>query len=170
MDEMKRKKIERRITISSMLLAACVMGYFLYTMIVRREIGPEYYVVIVTFLSLFWILTDVLSVVLTKGFEGKTEAQIKAYKIFALLDLVGLAGLAYFVMALQNNGMMGAIIYAAAIMGKRKFYEEYRGITSDEDGDAAESEAEAVETEAEVETTEVEKTETEDTEIEKRQK
>ena len=29
-------------------------------------------------------------------------------------------------MSLNGNGMMGAIVYAAAIMMKRKFYDEYR--------------------------------------------
>lgn len=145
MDEKEKRKIEKRIMAGSFLLLLCAAGYLLYSAFVLKRIGPEYNVVIFGCLLLFWVLTDVVSVHCTKGFEGKTEAQRKAYWVYALMDLVGLAGLGYFAVSMSNNGgMIGALIYAFTMMGKRKYKDEYMGITEKEDEDEQEGAQEAL--------------------------
>lgn len=165
MDEKEKRKIEKRIMIGSFLLLLCAAGYLLYSAFVLKRIGPEYNVIIFGCLLLFWVLTDVVSVICTKGFEGKTEVQKKAYWMYAVMDLAGLAGLGYFAVSMSNNGgMIGALIYAFTMMGKRKYKDEYMGITEkeDEEEDAPEelADGEAQETDSPEELTDKEAQET----------
>ncbi|MDD3794524.1 MAG: hypothetical protein PHE06_00895 [Lachnospiraceae bacterium] len=134
MDEKQKKKINRGIVIVTSILAAAVLGYIIYALVVTKKIGTGYYIVIISFLAAYWLLTNVVEVVLTKELEEKTPAQIKAYKIYAFLNLVGVGGLGYFAIAIgDNNGMMGALIYVATMMAKRRYWEEYMGIKKEED-------------------------------------
>lgn len=139
MDEQKKQQIEKRISILSFLLIAAVVAYIIYTIAVLKTVGTAYYVVIVGFLALYWFLTDVLVILLTKGFEGKTPQQVKAYKMYAAMNLAGLAGLGYFAIAISDrSGMLGALVYAFTMTRKRKYREEYLGILEeDQDAQAA---------------------------------
>ena len=126
MDERRKKKIKDRLFAVSMLMLAGLFAFIIYMAATKRSTDMLYYGVIVVFLIVFWALTDILPITLTGGFEGKSDAQKQAYRTYAIIDAVGLAGLGYFAMSLNGNGMMGAIVYAAAIMMKRKYYDEYR--------------------------------------------
>lgn len=126
MDERRKKKIKDILFAVSMLMLAGLFAFIIYMAATKRSTDMLYYGVIVVFLVVFWTLTDILPITLTGGFEGKSDAQKQAYRNYAIIDAVGLAGLGYFAMSLNGNGMMGAIVYAAAIMMKRKFYDEYR--------------------------------------------
>ena len=96
MDEQKKREIDRRIFRISLLPLVAAVIYIFYTAFIKKSLGIDYYVVLGLGLALHWLLSDVLSIILSKGFEGKTEAQIKAYRLYALLNLVGFAGLGYF--------------------------------------------------------------------------
>lgn len=148
MDEKEKRKRERWIMFGSFLLLACAAGYLLYAALVLKRLGPEYYVVIFGCLFLFWLLSDVGSIILTRGFEGKTEQQVKAYMLYALMDLAGLAGLGYFAVSMNGNGgLIGACIYAFTMMGKRKYKEEYQGIVNREEEEGLEENREEPEKE-----------------------
>ena len=140
MDEMKKSKIKNGLFAASMVLLGLTFAYIIYTAVKGRELGIVYDIVIIVALALFWVLTDVLPITLTEGFEGKTEEQKKAYKIYALIDGVGIAGLAYFGIEVGGNGMTGVIIYAVAIMLKRKYFDEYKGIHQEEGETSSEAE------------------------------
>lgn len=158
MDEKEKQKIEKRIMIGSFLLLACAVGYLLYAAFVLKRIGPEYYVIIFGCLLLFWLLSDVGSVIWTRGFEGKTEQQVKAYMLYAIMNLVGLAGLGYFAVSMsRNGGMIGALIYAFTMMGKRKYKDEYLGIGNEEEEEKEEGQEKGQEEEQEEKAEEEEK-------------
>lgn len=134
MEEQKKKKIDRGIFAVSTLLIICTIGYIIYTAVVRKEIGMGYYVVLFLFLGAYWFLNSVLSIILTKAFETKSESQQRAYRIYALLELAGLAGLGYFAVSIGNNtGIYGVVVYAMAMMWKRKYLDEYRGVAPKEE-------------------------------------
>lgn len=133
MDKRRKKKIRDILFVASMILLACLFAFIIYMAVSKKAIGAVYYGVVILFLVVFWVLSDVLPIVLTHGFEGKEESQKQAYRIYALIDAVGLAGLGYFALALNSNGMMGAIVYAAAIMMKRKYYDEYLEVPKPEE-------------------------------------
>lgn len=75
------------------------------------------------FLAVYWVVSDVVSVFWLNKFEGKTDEQKKAYLLFAGLDAIGFAGLAYFIVDLQS--MTGVIVYVACTVLKRRFREQY---------------------------------------------
>ena len=133
MDEMRKRKIKNILFAVSMILLAGLFAFIIYMAVTEKAVGPFYYGVVILFLIVFWLLTDVLPIVLTNGFEGKVDSQKQAYRTYALIDAVGLAGLGYFALSLNSNGMMGAIVYAAAIMMKRKYYDQFRELPQTEE-------------------------------------
>ncbi len=133
MDEMRKRKIKNILFAVSMILLAGLFAFIIYMAVTEKAVGPFYYGVVILFLIVFWMLTDVLPIVLTNGFEGKVDSQKQAYRTYALIDAVGLAGLGYFALSLNSNGMMGAIVYAAAIMMKRKYYDQFRELPQPEE-------------------------------------
>ena len=133
MDEMRKRKIKNILFAVSMILLAGLFAFIIYMAVTEKAVGAFYYGVVILFLIVFWLLTDVLPIVLTNGFEGKVDSQKQAYRTYALIDAVGLAGLGYFALSLNSNGMMGAIVYAAAIMMKRKYYDQFRELPQPEE-------------------------------------
>ena len=141
MDEQKKREIDRRIFRISLLPLVAAVIYIFYTAFIKKSLGIDYYVVLGLGLALHWLLSDVLSIILSKGFEGKTEAQIKAYRLYALLNLVGFAGLGYFACSVGNsNGFIGALIYVVTLSAKRKYLEEYKGVVKKEEEEEPEEE------------------------------
>lgn len=142
MEDRKKKQIRSRILIASIAVIGVALAYILYVAFVKKKLGPDYYIVLYGCLAVFWFLSDVLTIILTKGFEGKTEGQKKAYRIYAALNFLGLAGLGYFAFTINSsNGMIGVFIYVATLMMKRKYQDEYRGV-SGEGAEDSEEEAE----------------------------
>lgn len=133
MDEQKKRKLEKQIFYISLVPILCALGYILYTAFVKKTIGTDYYVMLFFCLGVYWVLTDVVTVVVTKAFENRTPEQIKAYKIYSILNLAGLAGLGYFAFSVSSNsGIYGAMVYVLTLMWKRKYLDQYKGITKEE--------------------------------------
>lgn len=148
MDEQKKRKLDKMIFRISMLPLVVGLAYMFFSAMKKHELGTDYYVVLFLCLGLHWVISDVISIICIKGFEGKTEAQIKAYRMYALMNLAGFAGLGYFAISVgTNNGLIGALIYILTLGRKRKFLDEYRGIVKPEETDEAED-TEENETEA----------------------
>mgnify|MGYP003376255719 FL=1 len=133
MDEQKKRKLEKQIFYISLVPILCAFCYILYTAFVKKTIGTSYYVVLFFCLGIYWVLTDIVTVVVTKAFENRTPEQIKAYKIYSALNLAGLAGLGYFAFSISSNsGIYGAMVYVLTLMWKRKYLDQYKGITKEE--------------------------------------
>ena len=133
MDERKNKRTDKILRIWMLLLVVGMLAYLLYMALVKKAIGSEYPFVVVAFLSLLWLVSDVLPIILKHSFDGKTEEQKKAYLLYALCNLVGYAGLGYFALAYnQNTGMYGALAYVVMTMFRRRFLDTYKG-TEQED-------------------------------------
>lgn len=133
MDEQKKRKLEKQIFYISLVPILCAFCYILYTAFVKKTIGTGYYGVLFFCLGIYWVLTDIVTVVVTKAFENRTPEQIKAYKIYSALNLAGLAGLGYFAFSISSNsGIYGAMVYVLTLMWKRKYLDQYRGIAKPE--------------------------------------
>lgn len=89
---------------------------------------------------IYWLVSNVLSVVWLGSFEGKTDEQKRSYYLYAASDAAGLAGLIFF---LVNTGSTtGVIIFVASVVLKRKFMDQFRGVSKEEnDGDSDAQEA-----------------------------
>lgn len=152
MDAQQKRKLDKMIFRFSLLPLAVGLVYMFYSALKRKELGIDYYVVLILCLGLHWLVSDVISMICIKGFEGKTEAQKKAYRIYALLNLAGFAGLGYFAVSVGNNtGIWGALVYIMTLNMKRKYLDEYRGIVKKEKtAQEKQEDSEAVTEESEV--------------------
>ena len=74
----------------------------------------------------YWFVSDVLSVLWVKEFEGKTERQKHSYYLFAAMDLIALGGLVYFL--IDMDSMAGVLVYVLFNMTKKKYRDEFLGI------------------------------------------
>lgn len=95
-------------------------------------------------LLLYWILMDLVEPRVAHRFDDITEAQKQAYPKYVLFDLLGFAGIAYFLMGMgsnQNGSIIGAVIYAVSLKPKQENQKIFMGKIVPEE-DTAEEEAE----------------------------
>lgn len=135
MTEGQKRRIENRVLFLSIGVMVLLIAFLIFVGVTKQADTLLFPVGLAVGLFVYWVISDVLSVVWLKGFEGKTEGQKKSYYIYALLDLVGFGGLAYFI--IEMNSMTGALIYIACLFCKKRFREEYNGMpqTADEESD-----------------------------------
>ena len=140
MDENKSRQIAGRVRIIALIaLIAGMAGIFYgeYRGVVSITL---YRVLIIVLLLLFWAAVDLLIPYLTGSLRGLPEKQIQGYRYYALLDLVGYAGLAWFGISIEGNtAIYGALVFAAATMYKKRFYNQYRGISEDDEDEDEEA-------------------------------
>lgn len=119
----EKKKAEKRILVLS-LGTLVLAGVFLLVCYLTKQVTTLVFPVGMSlFLLAYWAISNILPVVWANCFEGKNEAQKQAYYLYALIDLVGLAGLVYFVVDLESS--TGALIYAASIFLKKSFKDKF---------------------------------------------
>ncbi len=133
MDEKKRKRTSNMIRIGSMVAVVAAMAAMIWGGYTGRISGNTYKIGLCAALFVFWLLNDVVEPVVTKAFADRTPEQISAYRTYALLNLVGYAGLGYFAMDMSGStGLYGAMVFAIAMMYKRRFLNRYLGIEEDD--------------------------------------
>ncbi len=118
-----------------MILSVAVMGvliaFLIFCGVTRQVDTPLYPVGISVCLFIFWLVSDVFSVIWGHEFEDRTPEQIRAYYIYAGMGLVGLGGLVHFLVTMR--GMTGALVYVACTIFKRRFRDEYLGLNAEAD-------------------------------------
>ncbi len=130
----KKKSRNTLLRLSAFIPLVAIVAYMVWCASTKREFGIPYAALMATALVLFWVMTDIVVPVATGEFSDRTPEQMASYKKYAALELVGYAGLAYFAGAMNNNtGLYGAIAFALCTMYKRRFRDEYMGITHDEE-------------------------------------
>lgn len=108
-------------------------------------------------LALFWIISDVIEPFAVHRFDGITQAQKEAYVKYILLDLVGFAGIAYFLFGTGSSssgsgGLLGAVVYVVVMKPKKHNQQIFYGYidpeaeAQEEDEDASEEDAISEET------------------------
>ena len=97
-------------------------------------------------LVLYWVLNDIVEPKVAHRFDNITQAQKDAYPKYILWDLVGYAGIAYFLLGMgssQNGSLIGAIIYAVSMKPKRESQDIFWGRTVPEEEPDGETDEEA---------------------------
>ena len=147
MDDNKKKRLNNTIRVLSLVFLALVIIILIWAMYKGKLSSIMYSVLICCTLFVFWLLNDVICPIVTQEFAEHTPEQMSAYRVYALLNLAGYGGLAYFGAAVgTNTGIYGAFVYVIAMMFKRKYLNQYMGI--EEDGEEADSSSDAEETDA----------------------
>lgn len=136
MTEEQKKKTEKKIMIISIGIMVLAVAFLIVVGVTGTADTLLLPIGLSAFLAVYWLISDVFSVIWMKSFEGKTDEQKRAYYTYALIDAVGFAGLVYFIVDLR--GTTGAIIFAASVFLKRRFQDEFRGVDKNEEPEADE--------------------------------
>lgn len=136
--------IEKKLRMGILAAAVCVALIVVWMFITKRQIGKLYFAVVVLFLGCNWILSDVAPVFLARALAGRSDEQVSAYLKAAGLGLLANVGLGWFLAAMSNGSIYGAIVYFIGITGARKQREIYYGTAEQEESSPAPEEPESI--------------------------
>lgn len=130
MTEEQYKKREKKINILSMGVLVLLIFFLAFCAWKRLADTPVFPVGIGFMLVLHWFFSDVLSVKWLDMFNEKNEEQKKSYYVYAAMELIGFGGLTYFLIDMTST--VGAIVYVGTMFMKKKFLDDFKGISPDE--------------------------------------
>ena len=142
MTENERTKMARRIMVLSFVPLLMAIACLIIMALNHMMDSILYPICMTVFLSLYWLVSDVLDVIWLKRFEGKTAEDKKNYYAYSACNFIGLMALVYFLTNMSN--MYGVIAYVVATVMKRRFLDDFEGNnqeSSEEDPDVIDSEA-----------------------------
>lgn len=122
-----------------------IVGYGLLTKSIKSGTAN---IIIAASLAIFWVLSDLVEPRVAHRFDGINEVQKSAYLKYIILDLVGYAGIAYFLFDTGtngSNGLLGAALYVVVMRPKRDSQQIFYGIKDPTAEDEEETEDETVE-------------------------
>ena len=137
MDLERNRKIHFRCTMAGVAILVALIVYMIVSAVVFHAVGPVYRVLAIVVLVVFWFITEILPFLLTKELEGLSADRKSAYYKYLALTFVSYAGIAYFMLNTEGNGIVGAMIYVAATMYKRRFQAIFTG--RDQEGNETEA-------------------------------
>ena len=129
--EKEQKRIYRHrrtvIRVCAFAVLGAVLIYMFFCILNHTGLGLVYSVILCSALLLYWVLMDIAAPFAGHDFDGIDKKRLDAYKIFALLELVGFGGLAYFGLSASNgnSSFIGAFIFLMATLSKRNYYDRY---------------------------------------------
>lgn len=112
-------------TILSIGELAAALAIVAYGLLKGHMSGLTCNVIMGAALGIYWLLADVAEPFAVHRFDGITQAQKEAYVKYILLDLVGFAGIAYFLFGVggstsgSSGGILGAVVYVVVMKPKR---------------------------------------------------
>lgn len=144
------KKLSLVFTILSIGELVVALAIVAYGLLKGHMTGMTFSLVMTGALVVYWILADVAEPFAVHRFDGITQAQKEAYVKYILLDLVGFAGVAYFLFGTggntssTNSGILGAVVYVVVMKPKRQNQQIFYGYV---DPDVQEEETDTEESE-----------------------
>lgn len=123
----KKKKIITALALGQLIAAIVLLIYGAFS---RKFTGTKADIMVAVSLLIFWVLMDIVEPLALKRFTQITPERKNAYWKFIILDLAGLAGLAYFLYSMGrtgNNAVIGAVVYALCIKFKRENQDIFYG-------------------------------------------
>lgn len=148
MQKEERRKIRKKITIASIVLLLAMVAFLIFVGFSKQVPQIVFYGAIAIFLVIYWVLLDVVEPRLLHELDGISEDRKRAYYKYAGTDLVGYAGIAFFIFNIGNAGsvgLVGAVIYVLSISLKKKFRDEFSGVNLQNEGGQTEEVSEAME-------------------------
>ena len=146
MQKEERRKIRKKITIASIVLLLAMVAFLIFVGFSKQVPQIVFYGAIAIFLVIYWVLLDVVEPRLLHELDGISEDRKRAYYKYAGTDLVGYAGIAFFIFNIGNAGsvgLVGAVIYVLSISLKKKFRDEFSGVNLQNEVEAQENTEEA---------------------------
>ena len=118
-------RIDNRIRIIVLVMTGVVVAVIIWALVTKKPIGTWYYALILTLLAVIWLIKCVAATFLKHALAQRTDEQVSAYLKAAGLEFVSYAGLAWFLIGMNGNGIFGAIAYLVAMTAARKQRELY---------------------------------------------
>ena len=145
MQDNERKKIRKKYINIALAVLGVVAAYIIASALIFKRVTIGYNIAIIVGLGVFWLIMDVVAPLKARDFDGKSQAQMDAYRKYAALDLLGYVGLMYFALAMRSNtSIYGALVYVVARMTRNRFRDEFEGTEAEaEAGPGLENEAAA---------------------------
>ncbi len=133
-------RIDRIVRIFILVLMAVIIAVLVWIVIAKKPLGAWYNAVIITVLAVVWFSKCVLSAILKHSLAQRSDEQVSAYLKGAGLELLAYAGLCWFLVGLNGNGIYGAIVYLIGMTGARKQRETYYQEPGQEEEDGSSDE------------------------------
>ena len=133
-------RIDRIVRIFILVLMAAIIAVLVWIVIAKKPLGAWYNAVIITVLAVVWFSKCVLSAILKHSLAQRSDEQVSAYLKGAGLELLAYAGLCWFLVGLNGNGIYGAIVYLIGMTGARKQRETYYQEPGQEEEDGSSDE------------------------------
>ena len=121
----EEERIDRNIRYFILALMGVIIAVLLWIVIAKKPLGSWYYALIITVLAVVWFSKCVLSAILKHSLAQRSDEQVSAYLKGAGLELLSYAGLCWFLVGLNGNGIYGAIAYLIGMTGARKQRDAY---------------------------------------------
>ena len=125
LSQSEEDRIDNRIRIIILALTGVVVAVIIWALVTKKPIGTWYYALILTLLAVIWLTRCVAATFLKHALAQRTDEQVSAYLKAAGLEFVSYAGLAWFLIGMNGNGIFGAIAYLVAMTAARKQRELY---------------------------------------------
>ncbi len=137
----EERQIDNKLLIFVAAVAAAVVIYIVWQLTHGGVVGKAYYAIILILLAVVWIMRDVVGTVWKHSLAQRTDAQVSAYLKAAGFDLISYVGLGVFLVMMQSNAIVGAIIYVIGVVGARKQREIYYDEPGDDEADVIDADA-----------------------------
>lgn len=126
---MARKNRINVCALISMLMIFAGIIYVIVCTIIGLHRQWLYRLIFAVWVSVYLILTDFIEPLVTDRFRRKNTRQIKAYYRYAVLDIMGMAGLLWFVcmagMFEDYTHYAGIAIFIASIVPRNFFFKKF---------------------------------------------
>lgn len=130
MTEQQYKKRDRLLNILSMGTLGVLILYLAFCAWQGLANTIAFPIGIGVMLTIHWFFSDILPIWWLNLLNEKSDDQKRSYGVYAALELIGFAGLTYFLIDLTST--TGAIVYVVTMFLKRKFLDEFKGIKPEE--------------------------------------
>lgn len=123
---------KNRINVCAVIETAMILIGIIY-IIVCTILGVHnqwaYRLVFAGWVAIYMIISDFVEPVMTNRFRRKNKRQIRAYYIYAILDVIGMAGLLWFVVMAgifdDFTHYAGIAIFVVCFVPKNTFYKKF---------------------------------------------
>lgn len=124
----KKGKINICAVIGTLMVLIGIV-YVIVCTILRIHNQWLYRIIFVAWIAVYMILVDLIEPIATDRFRRKNERQVKAYYKYAILDMIGIAGLLWFVvmagMLKDCTHYAGIAIFIICYVPKNIFYKKF---------------------------------------------
>ena len=137
----EERRIAHRLRLGVIVVAVVVLAFVIWSIVTKRGLSKIYYVLVVALLATNWLLSDVVPIFLCRTLAGRSKKQAEAYVRASLFGLLANAGLGWFLLAMSNQSIYGALMYLVGMTMGRKQREIYSNPEEEEEENPEEAEA-----------------------------